>query len=212
MSTQTGLAQWRERLASPLPWHYAGFVLLLALTISLGVRLGMDWTATHGRATDVLAGKQVQLRALDAETAPLRGLDKRVEAAHSQLASFYSRRIPSSYSAISSRIGDLQVKSGVRLTRVQYSQGKPGSELTEISMDSSISGDYPSIMRFVNSLERDPLFFVIRSMAFTGQQGGTVNLHIQLSTWMRPADAVASGLPSTPENGQKPSSTGKEGE
>jgi hypothetical protein len=29
---------------------------------------------------------------------------------------------------------------------------------------------------------------------------------------MQPADAVASGLPSTPENGQKPSSTGKEGE
>ncbi len=97
------------------------------------------------------------------------------------------------------RIGELEVKAGVRLARVQYSQGPRGSDLTEISMDAGISGDYPQIMRFVNSLERDQTFFVIRGMALTGQQGGLVNLRLQVSTWLRPADAAASGLPPTPE-------------
>jgi hypothetical protein len=77
-------------------------------------------------------------------------------------------------------------------------------------------------MRFLNGLERDQTFFIIRSMQLTGQQGGTVNLRLQLSTWLRPADAEASGLPPTPQPGEAPASTkpmpstlsnhGKEGE
>ena len=149
----------------------------------------------------MLAGKQVELKALDLQTAPLRGLDKRVEQTRAQMHSFYERRIPPNYSSISARIGDLGVASGVRLTRVQYTQGKPGSDLTEINMEAGISGDYSQIMKFINSLERDQTFFVIRAMALTGQQGGQVNLRLSVSTWLRPADAEASGLPATPEPG-----------
>jgi len=209
---------WRERLASPLTWHYAGFTVMLVLVIGLGVRLGLDWAATNDRSSDALVGKQVELKALDLQTTPLRGLDQRVEESRSQIQDFYSRRIPPNYSSIASRIGDLQVKSGVRLSRVQYTQGPAGSYLTEISMDASISGAYPEIMRFVNSLERDQTFFVIRAMALTGQQGGMVSLRLRVSTWLRPADAAASGLPPTPEAGDTsmpkagPASGGKEGE
>lgn len=190
---------WRERLFSPLGWHVAGAAALAVLTIVLGVRLGLDWRVTNGHSSDVLAGKQVQLIALNHETEPLRGLDQRIDQAHNALGRFYARRIPPNYSAISMRIGELGVRSGVRLTRVQYTQGKPGEALSEISMDVSISGQYVEIMRFVNSIERDPEFFLIREMAFTGQQGGLVNLRIQISTWLRPADAAASGLPMSDE-------------
>jgi Tfp pilus assembly protein PilO len=191
---------------------------MLVLVIGLGVRLGLDWAATNDRSSDALVGKQVELKALDLQTTPLRGLDQRVEESRSQIQDFYSRRIPPNYSSIASRIGDLQVKSGVRLSRVQYTQGPAGSYLTEISMDASICGAYPEIMRFVNSLERDQTFFVIRAMALTGQQGGMVSLRLRVSTWLRPADAAASGLPPTPEAGDTsmpqagPASGGKEGE
>ena len=109
----------------------------------------------------------------------------------------------------------MAVASGVRLSRVQYAQEKPGVELTEISMDAGISGDYPSIMRFINALERDRIFFIIRGMSLTGQQGGLVNLRLRVSTWLRPADAEASGLPMAPSKGDESpaaSLSGKEGE
>jgi Tfp pilus assembly protein PilO len=127
------------------------------------------------------------------------------------MRAFYDRRIPPSYSSISYRIGELSVASGVRLTRVQYTQGVPGADLTEISLDAGISGDYRSIMRFVNSLERDQTFFVIRALSLTGQTGGLVNLRLRVSTWLRPADAAASGLPSTPQPGDPPGAAGQEG-
>ena len=206
----------RERLASPLTWHYAAFAVLLVAVIGLSIRFGLDWSATNGSSTDALQVKQFQLKALDLQTAPLRGLDKRVEDSRAQMKTFYSKRIPPNYSSIATRIGELSLKGPVRLSRVQYTQGKPGSELTEIFMDASITGSYPEIMRFVNGLERDQTFFVIRSMKLTGQQGGQVNLGLQLSTWLRPADAAASGLPTTPQTGgasTTPSSIrGKEGE
>jgi hypothetical protein len=188
---------------------------MLVLVIGLSIRLGLDWAATNGRSTDALAGKQVELKALDMETAPLRGLDKRVEESRAQIKAFYSKRIPPNYSTIATRVGELQVKSEVRLSRLQYTQGPAGSDLTEISLDAGITGSYPQIMRFLNSLERDQNFFVIRTMALTGQQGGMVSLRLRVSTWLRPADAAASGLPATPEPGKtatEPTAAGKEGE
>jgi hypothetical protein len=211
---------WRERLASPLTWHYAGFTVLLLLVIGLAVRLGFDWAATNGHSTDILAGKQIELKAKDIETAPLRGLDKRVAESRDHIGAFYAKRIPADYSSFATRIGELEVKSEVRLSRLQYTQGPPGSDLTEISLDAGITGTYPQIMHFINSVERDQNFFVIRTMALTGQQGGMVSLRLKLSTWLRPSDALASGLPPTPnENDEKtaPSpaaqrASGKEGE
>jgi hypothetical protein len=195
---------WRERLASPLTWHYAAFAVLLIVVIGLSIRFGLDWVATNGSSTDALAVKQVQLKALDLETASLRGLDERVDDSRSQMAAFYLKRIPPNYSSVAARIGELALKGPVRLTRVQYTQNPPGSDLTEISMDAGITGEYPQIMRFVNSIERDQTFFVIRAMALTGQQGGLVNLRLRVSTWLRPADAAASGLPLTPQPGDVP--------
>jgi hypothetical protein len=191
---------WRERLSSPLTWHYAGCGVLLVLVIGLAVRLGLDWAATNGRSTDALAGKQVELKALDLQTAPLRGLDKRVELSREQIDNFYAKRIPPNYSSIETRIDDLQVNSDTRLSRLQYTQGPAGGDLTEISLDAGITGEYPQIMRFINRLERDQTFFVIRAMQLAGQQGGQVSLRLRVSTWLRPAD-VPSGLPSTPKLG-----------
>ena len=99
-------ALWRERMASPLTWHLAGVAVLALVVIGLAVRFGLDWAATNSRSNDALSGKQTELKALDLETAPLRGLDKRVEDSRSKLEEFYSKRIPPNYSTIATRIGE----------------------------------------------------------------------------------------------------------
>lgn len=204
---------WLERLSSPLTWHYVGSALLLAVTVALAIRLGLDWAAIDGRAADALTGRQIELKALDLQIVPLRGLDQRIAKSRAAMQTFFQKRIPPNYSSISNRVNELAVGSGVRLTRVQYTQGAPGIDLTEISMDAAVTGEYPAIMHFVNSLERDPVFFVIRTMNLTSQQGGQVSLRMRVSTWLRPADAEASGLPATPSADQTaaPAPT-KEGE
>lgn len=191
-----------ERLRSPLTWHFVVFGLLMAVAIGLCVRLGMDWVATNARAADTLLIKQVQLRQMKLQMGPLNGLDRTVANTRDQLNTFFDERIPANYSAIESSMTDLEVKSGVRLQRVQFTQGKPGQDLTQITMDAAISGSYPAIMHYVNGIERAKTFYVIQEMALTGEQSGLVNLRIRLSTWLRPEAAAASGLPMTPTDNQ----------
>ena len=187
----------RERLASPLTWHYIGVTVLSVIVLGLAIRLGLDWSATSSSSTDALANRQIELKTLEVQTSPLRGLDQRVVESRKQIQDFYAQRIPANYSSIAVQVGELEVKSGVHLSGMQYTQGATTGDLTEISLDARISGEYQQIMRFVNGLERSKTFFVIRAMAFTGQQGGLVNLRLRVSTWLRPSD-VPSGLPPTP--------------
>jgi hypothetical protein len=206
-------SKWQERLKSPLTWHYAGLAVMIALVGVLGVRLGLDWSATNDNSADALRAKQVQLKALDLQTKPLRGLDKRVDESREQMQAFYAKRVPATYSSIATHIGALEVGSGVRLSRLLYSQGKPTGDLTEISLDAGVSGAYPQIMKFVNGLERDQTFFVIRAMSLTGEQGGQVNLRLRVSTWLRSADAANSGLPETKDVQSNPATApGQEGQ
>lgn len=155
----------------------------------------MDWAAAAEAANRVVPAERSQLATLTTSTMSLRGLDKRLAATQGQIDGFVSQRIPASYSTVAIRIGELEVQSGVRLSNVQYSQGRPGTVLTEISIDSAVSGDYPQIMHFVNALERDQSFFVVRAMGLDGQQGGDVSLRLRFSTWLRAAEAAALGLP-----------------
>jgi type IV pilus assembly protein PilO len=136
-----------------------------------------------------------------------------VKQSREQMNKFYAERIPMNYSRIATRIGELEVNSGVRLTRVLYTQGAPTGDLTEISLDCGVSGEYPQIMRFVNGLERDRTFFVIKSMTLAGQQGGLVNLRLSVRTWLRAADAASSGLPTKPQEPvATPAVAGQEGQ
>ncbi|KAA6463382.1 hypothetical protein DYQ86_08775 [Acidobacteria bacterium AB60] len=208
-------AESRFSFRSPMFWHAAGVGVLSLAVLALIIRLGYAWTVSDAGASRVLESKNAQLESLKQDTVPLRGLDRRVADTRSRIQSFYDERIPASYSLLATRIAELETKSGVQLSHLSYSQGAPGVDLTEISMDASISGEYPQMMRFINGLERDKIFFVIRAMQLNGQQGGQANLRLKVSTWLRSADAAASGLPRTGSgegaSAPPPFFTGREG-
>jgi type IV pilus assembly protein PilO len=184
---------------SPSFWHWGGVGVLSIAVLALVLRLGYALTVSDAGANRVLETKKTQLESLTQDTVPLRGLDKRVAATRDRIQAFYDERIPASYSLLATRVAELETKSGVQLSHLSYTQGapSPGLDLTEISMEASISGEYPQMMRFVNGLERDQIFFVIRAMQLNGQQTGPANLRLKVSTWLRSADAAASGLQMT---------------
>jgi type IV pilus assembly protein PilO len=41
------------------------------------------------------------------------------------------------------------------------------------------------LVRFINALERDQLFFIIDSVQLGGEQGGTVKLQMKMETFLK---------------------------
>jgi hypothetical protein len=175
---------WHERLRSPLTWHILAVSTLAVLALALSIRVAA-WHSFRSLREKGLAERRARLAVLQAELLPLRGTSKEIAQTSREIDGFYQSRIATSYSRVTGSIGDIAIRSGVRLTRIEYSQGEPGSDLTQVSMEVGVDGDYPHVMQFVNGLERDEVFFVIRTLSFASMQGGIVGLRVKLSTWLR---------------------------
>jgi hypothetical protein len=174
---------------TPLNLHFAGVGLLVLVNLYLLVHMGLAWEAKHSRNADAMAEQQVRLKAAEIAAKPLEGLDAKLAAATGESDTFYANRLPGSVSQVAAERGELAKKLGVKETRVQYVYapilaGSKG-ELTEVKMDASLTGDYRALVQFINALERDKTFFVINGISLSGQQSGTVNLRLRLTTYLR---------------------------
>jgi Tfp pilus assembly protein PilO len=187
-------------LMTALNLHLAGVIALALLVLYLIVHLIFLWQGLNANNAEALDQQRVQLIAAQISATPLRGLDtKLVQSTHDANA-FYETRLPYADSQMLAEIGVLTKKAGVRWTHAQYSNNAALSgdyALTAVSIDASVSGDYRPIVQFINSVERDKLFFVINGINLTGQQTGQVNLRIRLTTYLRPgnADELSSEVP-----------------
>ncbi len=186
-------------LATLVNLHYAAVGFLLLVNVYLGVAIVLAWRATSDSGAAALEQQQVALRTAQLQARPLEGLDTKLITANTEADTFYDRRLPVTYSQVLTELGALTKRQGIKLGRVQYAQspvldGMPGA-LTEVRMDASLTGDYRPLVLFINSLERDNMFFLVRGLALSGQQSGTVGLRLALTTFLRPGtigEAVAS--------------------
>src|SRR5580700_3959610 len=128
--------------------------------------------------------KELQLKTREVE--PLRGLDKKIPIARKQIDQFYAQRLPSQDSAISADLGKVAAQSGVKIGSIKYSMKDAevlGVRRMEIEAD--LAGDYLQLVRFVNALERDQMFFLVDSVGLGGEQGGVVKLQLKLETYLK---------------------------
>jgi Tfp pilus assembly protein PilO len=195
-------------LVTALNLHLAGVAVLALLDLYLIVHLIFLWQGLNANNADALDQQRVQLIAAQISAKPLRGLDaKLVQSTHDANA-FYETRLPYADSQVVAEIGTLSKRAGVRWTHAQYSYNPTltgNDALTEISIDASVSGDYRPVVQFINSVERDKVFFVINGINLTGQQTGQVNLRIRLTTYLRPAnvDELSAEVPATASDAEK---------
>ena len=116
----------------------------------------------------------------------LRGLDAKLVDSTRPRDTFYRQRLPYATSEVAAGAGRAGASRGRALDARQYAYTPvlSGSDaLTEVRVDASVSGDYRPIVHFINSMERDRMFFLITSINLTGQQTGQVNLRLRVTTY-----------------------------
>ena len=201
-----GVSEKTRRLITQLNLYYTVVAALVLVNLYLLVHIGFTWRTATNQDAAAIAQQTVALKTAEIAKKPLEGLDSKLTAATVDADKFYEKRLPVAYSDVLAELGALTNKQGVKLTRVQYAEEPvlegAGGELTEVRMDASLNGDYRPLVLFMNSLERDKMFFLINGVTLTGQQSGTVGLRLRLTTYLRaPVGAEGSeksvALPST---------------
>jgi len=120
------------------------------------------------------------------EFASWRGLDKKIPVAKQEIEAFYQQRFPTEESTISAELERVGSQTGVRVTGVKYAVKDASIEgLQRVEITATFSGDYLQLVRFVNGLERDRLFFLVDGVDLGGEQNGIVGLQIKVETYLR---------------------------
>jgi hypothetical protein len=57
--------------------------------------------------------------------------------------------------------------------------------LRPLEIDADLSGGYLQLVRFINSLERDQLFFLIDDVSLGNEQMGQVKLQMKMRTFVK---------------------------
>jgi Tfp pilus assembly protein PilO len=127
-----------------------------------------------------------ELRRKTREVQPLTNLDQKVKTANQQITDFYQKRFPTRDSQIIAEFGKLASENGVAIEQGTYKvKDEPVARLLPVEVEASLSGNYVSLAKFINALERDDTIFLIDSLTLGGEQNGPLKLQMKLETYLK---------------------------
>lgn len=172
-----------------------GAVAFLAVAdLALGA-YSLELASAPSASQEQLKQQSLQLKKMQAQIKRAQEIREGLPNNQKEYEKFESSFLPASsgYSAISSELGEIARKSGARLDDLTF-KPTPISErgMTELAVDSSIAGNYQSVIQFLNGLQRSPNNFIVESLTLGTEGAGQgpanmikVGLHIK--TYLRTA-------------------------
>jgi type IV pilus assembly protein PilO len=129
---------------------------------------------------------RAELKSKTLEVKPLGGLDEKIKSARQQIATFYKDRLPARESDVSSELGKVASTHSVRIATAKYELKDTGrAGISALHVEANLEGDYIHLVRFINALERDRVFFVVNSVSLGEAQGGQVRLQLKLDAFLK---------------------------
>lgn len=127
-----------------------------------------------------------ELQTKTRQVEPLTDLPKKVISANRQIGDFYKKRFPAQESQIPTQFGKLAAANGVAIEGAKYKVDEDEiGGVRPVELDANLSGNYVSLAKFINALERDDTFFIISSITLAGEQKGPIKLQMKLETYLK---------------------------
>ena len=116
-------------------------------------------------------------------------VEKRLPEIQQQCDTFFKKQLSPAaggYSAIVADLGAVAGRAGLRAPGVRYNQ-RPLKErgVVEVEIAATAEGDYASLVRFINGLERSDNFYLLDQLALSSGTGGSIKLALELKTYFR---------------------------
>ena len=136
---------------------------------------------------------QEQANTLAREVAPLQGIEGKLGQTRIDVKKLYAQNIPSQYSEISEHLEKLMKETGVTSSGIHYPQDNKKDnnkddlpDVQRIGIDTTVTGEYSKVARFINAMEQDKLLFIIDQVTLNSvENSGAVSLQIKCETFLR---------------------------
>ena len=163
----------------------AVFAVLGVVCIALVLYLAWPGSSRSAQLNEEKELKtQLDLKQLGA--APLHGIEKKLADSRGQINELYKDRVANRWSVISERVQKIAQETGVAAQNIRYSADRTGlPDLQRVKIETTVSGDYSKIPRFINALERDKMLFLITQLSLNAQEGGVVQVQIKFDTFLK---------------------------
>jgi Tfp pilus assembly protein PilO len=175
-----------HRWKTTIRWTLA--VLLVTDLVLLGLNLRTGPSVQERRREIEQLQRQHDLLAADVRRAT--DIQKKLAGVQREGDEFFKRELreaSSGYSSVVADLGSLAKSAGLKTSAVTFRQQElAGRGVTEVQVSATVEGDYPSLVSFINGLERSRNFYVLDSlMLASSSQAGSLKLNLQLRTYFR---------------------------
>jgi Tfp pilus assembly protein PilO len=162
-----------------------------AVDLLLIIYLLLPGSSPSARAAQEASLKE-QKQTLTREVTPLIGIDKKLAQTRVDVKKFYEDKVPGQFSQISQHLEKLMKDAGVTTAGIRYSEDQNGSteknelpDVKRIGIETTVTGEYEKVARFINAMEQDKLVFIIDQISLNSQEGGVVSLQVKFETFLK---------------------------
>jgi Tfp pilus assembly protein PilO len=169
----------------------AGLVLLIGADAAMSV---YSVVASSSRSPQQeIAGQNAQLKLLQADVERARSIKKDTPAAKRDCDEFENSLPPAGtgYSAVSSELAEIGRKAGLKISSLSFHQRDiEGRGVAEVAVDATVAGDYKSVVRFLNGLQRSENYYSVDNLALTGESAGgapsgTLKVDVHMKAYLK---------------------------
>jgi Tfp pilus assembly protein PilO len=170
-----------------------GLVGLLVLA-DCGLAAYSWWQASTPRTPQQqLDRESMQIKLWRSDIERARAIEHGMPDTQKDCDKFEQSLLPSNtgYSAVSQELGAIARKTGLQFSSTNYHQKDIASrKLTEVDLEVAISGDYASVVKFLNGLQRSENVYVVDGLALSSEsqaQGSpsALRLSLRMRTYFR---------------------------
>lgn len=172
----------------------AGLGLLVAADIALAA---YSWRLASSPRTpkQQLAQERSKLELLQADIRRAQSIREKIPATQLDCDKFEHSLKPVSvgYSSISTELGAVAAKSALRIDDLAFKQKSiPSRGLDVVDIDATVAGDYVSVVRFLNGLQRSENLYEVDGLSLSSDSQnraptGQVRVLVHMKTYFRSA-------------------------
>lgn len=90
------------------------------------------------------------------------------------------------YSTVVADLGEIAGRAGLKAANVTFKQRDLANRgVVQVEVTASVEGDYASLVRFINGLERSENFYLLDALNLASGVGGGIKLNLQLRSYFR---------------------------